>query len=54
MQKLKHHMAAQCENVSSGIYGQRRTISVCTSAQSDQGFHCPLKESLDITECMNG
>ena len=25
-----------------------------TSAQSDQGPHCSLTESLDITECMNG
>ena len=22
--------------------------------QSDQGFYCPLTESLDPTECMNG
>ena len=27
-------------NVSAGIYGQ--------------GLHCPLTESLDTTECMNG
>ena len=26
----------------------------CASAQSDQGLRCPLKESLNITECMNG
>ena len=24
------------------------------SAQSDQGLHCPLTESLDTTECMIG
>ena len=34
---------------SSGICGQRRR----RAAQSDQGFHCPLLESLDATECMN-
>ena len=24
------------------------------STQSDQDLHCPLTESLDTTECMNG
>ena len=43
-----------CENMSSGIYGQRRPRSACASAQSDQGFHYPLTELLDTTECMNG
>ena len=38
--------AAPCENVSSCICGQRRP----RSAQSDQGLHCPLTESLDTTE----
>ena len=28
-------------------------ISLCT-VQSDQGLPCPLTESLDTTECMNG
>ena len=28
--------------------------SACSSAQSGQGLHCPLTESLDTTECMNG
>ena len=37
-----------------GIYGQRKPRSACASAQSDQGLHCPLTESLDTTECMNG
>ena len=46
--------AAPCENESSDICGQRRTGSACTSVQSDQGHHCPLTESLDITECMDG
>ena len=31
------------------VFGQIRT-----SVQSDQGLHCPLTESLDTTECMNG
>ena len=26
----------------------------CASAQSDQGLHCALTESLDTIECMNG
>ena len=42
------------ENVPSGICGQRRPRSACTSAQSDQGLHCLLTESSDTTECMNG
>ena len=42
------------ENVSSGICEQRRPRSACASAQSDQGLHCPLTESLDIAEYMNG
>ena len=45
--------AASCENVSSGICGQRRPRSVCASAQSDQGIHCPLTEALATSECMN-
>ena len=40
--------------MSSGIRGQRRPRSACASVQSDQGLHCPLTESLDTTECMNG
>ena len=39
--------AAPCENVSSGT--SMRTVS----AQSDQGLHCPLTESLDTTKCIN-
>ena len=46
--------AEPCENVSSGIYGQRSPRSACASAQSDQGLHCPLTESLDIIDCNNG
>ena len=43
-----------CENVSLGIMRLQRPWSACTSAQSDQGLQCPLTESLDTTECMNG
>ena len=34
----------------SGICVQRRPRSACVSAQSDQGLHCLLTESLDTTE----
>ena len=44
--------ATPCENVSSGVSGQRRPRSTCTSVQSDQGLQCLLIESLDTTECM--
>ena len=44
---------APCKNVSSSMCGQQRPRSDCASAQSDQGLHCPLTESLDTTECMN-
>ena len=37
----------------SDIRGQRRPRSACTSAQSDQGLHCPLTKSLDTTEYIN-
>ena len=40
--------------MSSGLYGQRRPGSACISAQSDHGLHCPLTESLDTIEYMNG
>ena len=46
--------AAPCENVSSGICGQRWPRSACASAQSDQGLHCSITESLDTIECLNG
>ena len=46
--------AVLCQNMSSGICGHRRPRSACASAQSDQGLHCPLTESFDTTECMNG
>ena len=36
--------------VSSDICRQRRLRSACASAQSDQGFRCPLTESLDTIE----
>ena len=28
--------------------------SACASAQSDQGLHCLLTESMDTTECLKG
>ena len=46
--------AAPCENVSLSTCGQLRPRSACASAQSAQVLHCPLTESLDTTECMNG
>ena len=52
--QLYHHWAARFGNLSSGICGQRRPRTDCASAQSDQGLRCPLKESLDIKECING
>ena len=44
----------QCENVSSGICGQRRPRSACAFAQSDRALHCPLTEPLDTTEYTDG
>ena len=35
------------------ICGQQMPRSACASAQSDQGLHCPITESLDTTEYMN-
>ena len=52
--KFKIHLVPLCENESSGVCGQRRPRSDCASAQSDLGLRCPLTESLDTTECMNG
>ena len=40
--------------MSTGTCGQRRLKSACVFAQSDQGLHSPLTESLDTTECMDG
>ena len=36
------------------ICGQLRPRSDCANAQSDQGLHCPLTESLHTADCMNG
>ena len=41
-------------NIDSGRCGQRRARSACASAQSDQGLRCPLTESLDTIERING
>ena len=40
--------------MSSGMCGQRRPRSACTSVQSDLGLCCPLTESVDTTECIHG
>ena len=53
--RIAHNIwAVPCENVSSGIRRQLRSRSACAFAQSDQGYHCPLTESLHTTEYMNG
>ena len=36
-----------CENVLSGICGQRKLRSACATAQPDQGLQFPLQDSLD-------
>ena len=41
-------------NVSSCLCGQQKPRAACASAQSHQDLHCPLTESLDTTEYMNG
>ena len=45
--------AVTCENVFSGIDGQRRHRSDCASAQSDLCHRCPLIELLHTKECNN-
>ena len=52
--KVRIHWPTPCENVSSGICGQRRLRSACASSQADQGLHCRLTKSLDTTKCING
>ena len=49
-----HVWAAPLKNVSSGICGQRRPRTACASAQSDQDIRCPLAESVNTIECING
>ena len=36
------------------MHGQQNSRSDCAVAQSDQDLHCPLTESLDTAEYMNG
>ena len=43
-----------CKKGPSGTNSKQRHGLACPSVQSDQGLHCPLIESLDTTECMNG
>ena len=38
----------------SGICEQQRPRWACASTQSDQGFCCPLTETVDTIECING
>ena len=37
-----------------GMRRQRRPRSDCADAHSDQGFRCPLSESLATIRCING
>ena len=46
--------AMQKQYVDSEIFGQRRPTLACTSMQSDKDLYCPLTESSDTIECMNG
>ena len=49
-----NNRALQCDNVFWGICAQQRPRSACAFAQSDQGIHCPVTESLDTIECISG
>ena len=44
-----YRWAAPCEK---SVFGHIRTVNA--SALFDQGLYCPLTESLDTIECMNG
>ena len=46
-------LTVQSENMTLGICRQQRPRSACPYVLSDQGFHCPLTETLDTTECIN-
>ena len=41
------------QNVSPGIYKQRRSWSDCASAQSDQDLRCPQIKSFNTLECFS-
>ena len=47
-----HLLVCAMRKLFSGTCGQRRPRSDCASAQSDQGLHCPVTESLDIIGCI--
>ena len=53
--KKRHYVYTRppCENVSSGMRGQRWPRSDCADEQSDQGPRCPFPELLD-TICITG
>ena len=36
------------------VWAYADSVGLGQPAQYDQGFHCPLTESLDTKECMNG
>ena len=44
----------QFENMFRCLYGQQRASSDCAFAQSDQALCCPLTDSMDSIECING
>ena len=47
---LRYVLGRRHAKRSSDNCGQRKPRSACASAQSDQGLHCPLTESMDSTE----
>ena len=47
-------MGHAVQKMSLGIYGQRRPVSDCADAQSDQGLRCALTETADIIVGING
>ena len=53
-QRPRLDWTASCENCVFGLCAERRPRSDCASLQSDLVLRCPLTESLDTTECING
>ena len=54
MVESEYHLGWAMRKLVSGVCGQRRPRSACASAQSDQGFNCPLTESLDTIKGIIG
>ena len=48
---MKIYQVYPCENVPSGICGQRTPRWACASVQSDHGLRCPQTKSLDTIKC---